>query len=93
MRRPGKEPHMAAKNANPVNTEEKVTVFVEKESGESPTLFVGINGKNWLIPRGKSVQVPKSVAKMVEARQRMKRFRDEYKTRQQEVASKIQGAM
>ena len=82
---------MAAKNAAPVN-EEKVTVFVEKESGEPPMLFVGINGKNWQIPRGKSVQVPKSVADMVNARQRMKRFRDEYSSRQQELSKEIQGA-
>ena len=82
---------MAAKNATPVN-EEKVTVFVEKESGEPPMLFVGINGKNWQIPRGKSVQVPKSVADMVNARQRMKRFRDEYSSRQQELSKEIQGA-
>lgn len=80
---------MAAKN-NPVK-EELVTVFVDKESGEPPMLFVGINGKNWQIPRGKSVQVPKSVARMVEARQRMKRFRDEFKTRQEELAKKTQG--
>ncbi|MBQ1271700.1 MAG: hypothetical protein IIY11_08600 [Clostridia bacterium] len=82
---------MAAKNATPVN-EEKVTVFVDKESGEPPMLFVGINGKNWQIPRGKSVEVPKSVADMVEARKRMKRFREEYSSRQQELSREIQGA-
>lgn len=82
---------MAAKNATPVN-EEKVTVFVDKESGEPPMLFVGINGKNWQIPRGKSVQVPKSVADMVEARKRMKRFLEEYSSRQQELSREIQGA-
>lgn len=84
---------MAAKTTTPPVAEERVTVFVEKESGEPPMLFVGINGKNWLIPRGKSVEVPKSVANMIEARKRMKRFRDEYSTRKQEIASKIQGAM
>lgn len=93
MRRPGKEKHMDAKTTTPPVAEERVTVFVEKESGEPPMLFVGINGKNWLIPRGKSVEVPKSVANMIEARKRMKRFRDEYSTRKQEIASKIQGAM
>lgn len=84
---------MAAKTTTPPVAEERVTVFVEKESGEPPMLFVGINGKNWQIPRGKSVEVPKSVANIVEARKRMKRFRDEYSTRKQEIASKIQGAM
>ena len=84
---------MAAKTTTPPVAEERVTVFVEKESGEPPMLFVGINGKNWLIPRGKSVEVPKSVANMIEARKRMKRFRDEYSTRKQEIASKTQGAM
>jgi hypothetical protein len=84
---------MAAKTTTPPVAEERVTVFVEKESGEPPMLFVGINGKNWQIPRGKSVEVPKSVANLIEARKRMKRFRDEYSTRKQEIASKIQGAM
>lgn len=83
---------MAAKTTTPPVVEERVTVFVEKESGEPPMLFVGINGKNWQIPRGKSVQVPKSVADMVNARQRMKRFRDEYSSRQQELSKEIQGA-
>ena len=82
---------MAAKNAT-LSNEERVSVFVEKESGEPPMLFVGINGKNWQIPRGKSVQVPKAVKDMVDARIRMKRFRDEYSSRQQELSSKIQGA-
>ena len=82
---------MAAKNAI-LSNEERVSVFVEKESGEPPMLFVGINGKNFLIPRGKSVQVPQAVKDMVDARIRMKRFRDEYSSRQQELSSKIQGA-
>lgn len=91
MCRPGKEQSMAAKNAT-LSNEERVSVFVEKESGEPPMLFVGINGKNWQIPRGKSVQVPQAVKDMVDARIRMKRFRDEYSSRQQELSSKIQGA-
>ena len=91
MCRPGKEQSMAAKNET-LSNEERVSVFVEKESGEPPMLFVGINGKNWQIPRGKTVQVPKAVKDMVDARIRMKRFRDEYSSRQQELSSKIQGA-
>lgn len=44
-------------------TAARVTVYVPRErADEDPNLFVGINGKNYLIPRGKSSQVPPEVA-------------------------------
>ena len=52
---------MAANKAyNPMD--EKVTVFIPYTSGEDPSIFVGLNGKGWNIPRGKECQVPKPVA-------------------------------
>ena len=44
-------------------TEELVEVYVPKGSPkDDPNLFVGINGKNWLLPKGKTSKVPAYVA-------------------------------
>ena len=43
--------------------EKKVEVFIPRVSDrESPNLFVGINGVNYVLPRGKKSEVPKAVA-------------------------------
>ena len=45
----------------------KIEVFVPRGSDrEDPNLFVGINGVNYLIPRGKKSEVPKEVAEELE---------------------------
>ena len=42
---------------------EMVDVFVERDpSDENPNLVIGINGKNWVMPRGESSCVPRYVA-------------------------------
>ena len=42
---------------------EMVDVFVERDpSDENPNLVIGINGKNWVMPRGESSRVPRYVA-------------------------------
>lgn len=43
------------------------TLFLERKrgTGESNTLFVGVNGKNYLIKRGVPVEVPEAVYKVV----------------------------
>lgn len=47
----------------PATEEEMVDLFVERDSSdENPNCFIGINGKNYLMPRGKVSRVPKSVA-------------------------------
>ncbi len=55
--------------ANPKNTapavpeEEKVDLFVPRGSAnDDPNLFIGINGVNYLLPRGQTSRVPKFVA-------------------------------
>ena len=41
----------------------RVEVFVPRGADrEDPNLFVGINGVNYLLPRGKKSMVPKAVA-------------------------------
>lgn len=43
-------------------SEELIEIFVERAQGkEDPNLFVGINGSNYLLPRGKTSKVPKDV--------------------------------
>ena len=48
-------------------TEERIEIFIPRGSDrEDPNLFVGINGVNYLLPRGKKSMVPKAVAREVE---------------------------
>ncbi len=43
--------------------EKRVEVFIPRGADrEDPNFFVGLNGVNYLLPRGKKSQVPKAVA-------------------------------
>ncbi len=43
--------------------DKRVEVFIPRGADrEDPNLFVGINGVNYLLPRGKKSMVPKAVA-------------------------------
>lgn len=45
----------------------RVEVFVPKGfAGEEPNLMVGLNGVNYLLPRGKTSMVPQAVADEIE---------------------------
>ena len=47
--------------------EERVEIFIPRGSDrEDPNLFVGINGVNYLLPRGKKSMVPQAVAREIE---------------------------
>ncbi len=47
--------------------EKRVEVFIPRGADrEDPNLFVGINGVNYLLPRGKKSMVPEAVAKEIE---------------------------
>ena len=64
---------MATKEA-----ETKVPVIVPKGKGnEDPNQFVGINGVNYLIPRGKKTEVPDFVAFEIERAQGAQDAKDE----------------
>ena len=67
------------------------TVFIPKIPGEETTVFVGINGKSWTIPRGKSCEVPKPVADMLRERQRRQDAADEFSAAEQAKAKVIDG--
>ena len=47
--------------------DKRVEIFIPRQSDrEDPNLFVGINGVNYLLPRGKKSMVPQSVAAEIE---------------------------
>lgn len=47
--------------------EKRVEVFIPRGADrEDPNLFVGINGVNYLLPRGKKSKVPAAVAAEIE---------------------------
>lgn len=49
-----------------MNQENRVEIFIPKGyAGEEPNLMVGVNGVNYLLPRGKTSLVPKCVAEEV----------------------------
>ena len=62
-----------------VNTKKEIAGRVElriprSSADEDPNVFISVNGKNWLIPRGQTVFVPGEVAeeyrRSVEAKER-----------------------
>lgn len=76
----------AAKN------EKMVSVYVPKIPGEDPTLFVGLNGRSWSIPRGKRVEVPEDVARIVEEAERNAQIADAYSDEKRREMDIIHGA-
>ena len=46
------------------NEKEKITL-PRAHTGEAKSLFVGINGVNYLVPKGQTVEVPKAVAEEI----------------------------
>lgn len=65
--------------------EEKVEIFVPRLSAKGdPNVMVGINGKNYVFPRGKKVMVPKAVADEVYRAQRAQAAFEDMSTALQE---------
>ena len=51
--------------------EEKVDIFIERAVGnDDPNLFVSVNGVNYLLPKGKTSNVPRVVAEEIRRSQR-----------------------
>lgn len=68
---------MATKNTaatTTANTEKVTVVLPRPRKGEEPTLFVGINGVSYLIPKGETVEVPPEVAFEIERAQAAEAF-------------------
>ena len=49
----------------------KVTIKLPLTRTEKDDVFVGLNGKTYLIKRGVDVEVPEGVAKILERREKM----------------------
>lgn len=73
-------------------TEEIVEVFLPKVPGETPSVWVGVNGEGWQFPRGKKTKVPKRVADVLERSQQAQDDADEYSDEEQKKMTVIQGA-
>ena len=57
--------------------DEKVEIFVPKGyANDEPNLFIGVNGVNYLLPKGKSSKVPKAVAEEFYRSQKAQETRD-----------------
>ncbi len=49
--------------AAPTRGEDLEDLFVDRDpSDKDPNIAIGINGKNWVMPRGETSRVPKFVA-------------------------------
>ena len=56
-----------------------VTVYVDPGSGKDKgTIFVGVNGRGYYVPRGKSVAVPPEVAEVLKNRETMLEHAEQY---------------
>ena len=78
---------MAEKKTNAKIQQETETVFLPRISGEENTVFVGVNGRSWQIPRGQKVEVPARVARVLDEADRNARIASAYaKSCQQDMA-------
>lgn len=63
---------------SPAPEEEKVEIFVPRgNANDDPNLLVGINGVNYLLPRGKASLVPKAVATEIRLSLRAQQIQNE----------------
>ena len=64
--------------AENIRLEEREEIFIERAgANEEPNLFVSVNGYNCLLPRGKTSQVPRSVAAEIHRARRAQQRLDE----------------
>lgn len=69
--------------------EERVEVFIPKGyANDEPNLFVGVNGKSFLLPKGKKSVVPKYIADEIERSRKAEETQDERVAEMTAAASK-----
>ena len=69
--------------------EEKVEIFIPKGyANDEPNLFVGVNGKNFLLPKGKKSMVPKYIAEEIRRSWGAELTMDQHIAEMAEAASK-----
>ena len=62
-------------------TEKMVTIKLPRIKGESDSVYVSINERNWLIKRGVAVEVPECVANLLDEQDRAIEEAEERKER------------
>ena len=66
-------------NTTKTNTEERVDVFVPRGGAhEDPNLYVCINGKEFLIPKGQTSNVPVYVKEAIETYYRTQTYQEKH---------------
>ena len=59
--------------------DDRVEVFIPKgQANEDPNLFVSVNGKNYLLPRGKKSKVPPEIAEEIRRANEAEEMMDEH---------------
>lgn len=67
-----------AKTEKIENKEEKRRIYVDRDTSDNdPNMYVAINGRSFLLPRGKYVEVPVYVADFIESCKRAQHRYDE----------------
>lgn len=89
-----KENKATENKENKAKKETRVPVYIEKgNSSEEPNLLVSVNGKNYLLPKGKESLVPPEVAYEINrsrrAQQRVDKRIDEMQEAMAEKAKEI----
>lgn len=60
------------------NKEEREDIFIPKGyANDDPNLFVSVNGKNYLLPKGKTSNVPVHVAQEIKRSLKAQEIQDE----------------
>lgn len=68
------------KKTTEVKTEKTVKIKLPRIKGESDTVYVSINNRNWLIKRGVEVEVPECVKELID--QQEEAIEEAYKRRE-----------
>lgn len=65
-------------NTKKTEAEDKIEVFIPRgDRNSDPNMYVSVNGKNYLLPKGKTSLVPKCVADEIERANYAQRMLDE----------------
>lgn len=62
-----------------VDAEERVEIYIPKgAANEDPNYFVSVNGVNYILPKGKTSEVPKYIAEEIKRSMRAQEIMDEH---------------
>lgn len=84
---------MSTKNTEEIKDpmQEKELLYIPIVPGEAESVWIGLNGQSWNIPRGVQVEVPKPVAEIWHQSERAEAAARAAAMEEMAKASKIQG--